>query len=263
MDANDAKVISPGTLEFELQPVGYYQVLSEELGHYLVAPSLMGYVGITEDADFIYLTRGFALLDDDPEQVRYRTWENQIAFRFLVVRGRYSTEGAEGPSLVVQPALMVPNFDAEGEIPGFSLAILLAQQWDAGTLHANVWATRTTWQSFELFLAAAMEGPPDWDVRPLVEVTYVYDTEYGHVLSGTAGSYFDIGDDFTWELGARLGGWEEYAEVEVRVSMWIDAPLAPPSWHPEEASDDDGDGASEPAGDEVAAEASGAQRGER
>lgn len=245
MDANDATVMDPGSIAFELQPVGYYNVLSSENAHYLIAPSIMGYVGITPDADFIFLTRGFAYLGDDPEEVPYRTWETMVAFRFLLVRGRYSTEGAEGPSIVLQGGLMIPNlegqYDGYAEQPGGSAALLLAQQWDAGTLHANVWATLTAWRSFELFAAVAMEGPPDWFIRPLVEVTYVHDTYYGDLLSGTIGTYIDASEDFSFELGARLGAWEDYAELEVRVSSWFDFQLSRQEDDEEDGEDEDED----------------------
>lgn len=256
MDANDAKVVDPGTLEFELQPIGYYNVLSEPDAHYLIAPSLMGYVGITADADFIFLTRGYAYLGEDPEETRYRTWESMLGFRFLLARGRYSTEGAEGPSIVLQVQLMLPNlegqYDGVREQPGAGAAILLGQTWDAGTLHANVWSTLTAWRSYELFVAAAMEGPPDWSVRPLVEVTYVHDTYYGDLLSGTVGTYIDANDDLSFELGARIGGWEDYAELEVRVSMWIDAPLGAYRGQSEEEAEQSAPGSS---GDAAATEA--------
>lgn len=259
MDANDAKVVDPGTLEFELQPVGYYNVLSEPDAHYLIAPSLMGYVGITADADFIFLTRGYVYLGEDPEETRYRTWESMVGFRFLLARGRYSTEGAEGPSIVLQAQLMVPNlegqYDGVREQPGAGAAILLGQTWDVGTLHANVWSTLTTWRSYELFVAAAMEGPPDWSVRPLVEVTYVHDTYYGDLLSGTVGTYIDANDDLSFELGARLGGWEDYAELEVRVSMWIDAPLGAYRGQSEEEAEEGAGDSGDPADGDPAQEA--------
>lgn len=233
MDANDARVITPGTLEFELQPIGYYRVLVYEgeavdTENYLIVPSIMGYVGLTEDADLIFLTRGYYYLDhvQDSPQPLFRTYEAQMGFRLLLLRGAYSTDCIDGPSLVLQPQILVPNLSAPGEVPGFSLALLLGQQWEEwGTLHANIWWNRNADQTWGTFAAVAMEGPPGWDVRPLVEVTYWYDEAFGSLLSGIAGTYIDIGDDFTWELGARVGGWERYAELEVRISMWMDAPL--------------------------------------
>lgn len=267
MDANDARVIEPATLEWELQPIGYYQILSEPNEHYLIMPSLMGYVGLTEDADLIYLVRGYYYLDDQPPdygQPRYRTYEAQMGFRLLVLRGAYSTDCIDGPAIVIQPQILVPNLEAPGELPGASLALLLSWQWEEfGTLHANIWGNRNADQTWGTFAAVAMEGPPTWDVRPLVEVTYWYDEEFGSLLSGTAGTYIDVGSDFTWELGARLGGWEDYAEMEVRISMWMDAPLHPSLSDAEDDpchGDGDGEGEGDPApeapGDAAESEAS-------
>lgn len=233
MDANDARTLDPGTLELELQPIGYFQVLGEEEEHHLVAPSLMLYLGLAERVDLIFLSRGFATLDDVPPSARYRTWESTIALRWLLVDGRYSTEGAEGPSLVLQTGLMLPNVGAQ-ERPGAQLGMLLGQQWDAGTLHANVYATYTSWDSFALFVAVAMEGPPEWPLRPLVEVWYDHDTYYGDLLSGLVGFYADAMDALTLEIGARVGAWAEYAELEIRVSMWMELPRAWGEDEPEE-----------------------------
>lgn len=236
MDANDARVIEPGTLEFELQPIGYYQILSEPNEHYLVVPSLMAYIGLTDRADIIFLTRGFLYLDDQPPdygQPRYRTYEMQIGFRLLVLEGAYSTDCIDGPSIVIQPQLLVPNIEAPGEVPGFSLAVLLAQQWEEfGTIHANVWGNRTANETWGTFLSIAYEGPPNWEVRPLLELEHWFEADYDengdfHMVSGVAGVYIDVGDDFTWELGGRLGGWQDYVEVEARISMWFDVPLHP------------------------------------
>ena len=223
MDANDARTLDSGALELELQPIGYYQVLSEEHEHHLVSPSLMLYLGLAPGLDFIFLSRGFFLTDDLPE-MSYRTWESTVAFRFLLLPGRYSTEGGEGPSIVTQVGVMIPNLNGVGEYPGAQVGLLLAQQWDAGTLHANAWLTYTTWRSTDVFLAAAMEGPPDWDVRPLVEVWFDYDTTYGGLLSGLVGLYLDATEHLTFEVGARIAAWEEYSELEVRASMWIELP---------------------------------------
>lgn len=226
MDANDARTLDPGALEMEVQPIGYFHVLTEDgEEHSLVAPSLMLYLGIDRGVDLIFLTRGFFVVDDEvPAAERYRTWESTIALRVQLVPGRYSTDGIDGPSLVLQTGVMLPNVSGQGEHPGAQLGLLLGQQWDAGTLHANVFATYTTWNSLDLFLAVAMEGPPDWSVRPLVEVWYDHDTYYGELLSGLVGLYVDATEHLTLELGGRIGGWDGYTELEARVSMWCSLP---------------------------------------
>ncbi|MDQ3035316.1 MAG: hypothetical protein M3Y87_23125 [Myxococcota bacterium] len=225
MDANDARTLDPGALEMEVQPLGYFHVLTEDGDeHSLVAPSLMLYLGIDRGVDLIFLTRGFFLVDEVPDATRYRTWESTIALRVQLVPGRYSTDGIDGPSLVLQAGVMLPNVSGQGEHPGAQLGLLLGQQWDAGTLHANVFATYTTWNSFDLFVAVAMEGPPDWSVRPLVEVWYDHDTFYGELLSGLVGLYVDANEHLTLELGGRIGAWDGYTELEARLSMWCSLP---------------------------------------
>ena len=129
---------------------------------------------------------------------------------------------------------MLPNVGAQ-EGPGAQIGLLLGQQWDAGTLHANVFATYTTWDSFDLFVAVAMEGPPEWSVRPLVEVWYDHDTYYGDLLSGLVGFYADTSDVLTLEIGARVGAWEDYTELEIRISAWMELPHV---WGGEDAEEE-------------------------
>lgn len=223
MDANDARTLDAGTLEIEFQPIGYYQVFGEEAEHQLVAPSLMLYLGLTGQVDLIFLSRGFLSLDDVPSSQRYRTWESTVALRWLLLPGRYSTEGIEGPAIALQTGVMLPNVSADERV-GAQIGLLLSQQWDAGTLHANVFATYTTWDAFDLFVAVAMEGPPEWSIRPLVEVWYDHDTYYGDLLSAVLGFYADVAEEASLELGARVGAWEDYTELEIRISMWLELP---------------------------------------
>ena len=94
IDLNDARVVEHGTMELELQPVGYWQTVMGEEEHYLVAPSAQIYWGFGEGWDLLLLTRGWALLDDVPDQSRYALQEQMIATRTLLVDGGYHAIGA-------------------------------------------------------------------------------------------------------------------------------------------------------------------------
>ncbi len=220
IDLNDARVVDPGTVELELQPAGYYQTLLGEQEHYVIAPSAQLYLGLAEGWDVLYLTRGYALLDRPAGQSPYSLREQFVAVRRVLVPGAYNDEQLAGPSLAVQTGVYLPGVEAETGV-GASLALLFAWQTDAGALHANAWLSYTQEQTFDLFISAAVEGPPEWPVRPVAEL-YVDVNDGEPFVSGLLGVIGDvIVDEFSLQAGLRVGGWDGYAELEVRVSSWI------------------------------------------
>ena len=219
IDLNDARVVDPGTMELELQPVGYLQTLVGEEEHYLLAPSAQLYLGVSEGWDLLYVTRGYVLLDDATDQSPYALAEQFIAVRRVLVDGTYNDEDLEGPSLAVQTGVFIPGIEAETGF-GASLALLFAWQTDVGTLHANVWLNYTQDETFDVFGSVAVEGPPGWPVRPTAEL-YVDVDDGEPYVSGLVGAVGDVSDEFSLQGGVRVGGWEDYVDIEVRLSSWI------------------------------------------
>ena len=209
IDANDARVVAPGTMELELQPIGYYQTVIGDEEHYLIAPSAQFYAGLADGWDLLFLTRGYVLLDDDPEQSPYALAEQFLAFRRMIVNGRYDLEEGEGPSLALQMGMFLPGVEAE-EGFGASVALLFAWQWDAGTVHLNAWANYTQDETWNGFFSAVYEAPPDWPVRPTAEIWL--DVDDGEpTISGLIGAVGDVSDEFALQGGVRVGGWEDWS----------------------------------------------------
>lgn len=238
IDLNDARAVAPGTMELELQPCGYTQTLLGEEEHYLVAPSYQWYLGLAEDWDVLYVARGYVLLDDDPEQGPYSYGEQFVALRRVLVNGNYNDEELEGPSLALQMGMYLPGVEAETGL-GASLAILFAWRGDPGTIHANCWLNYTQDQTFDVFTSIAYEGPEAWDVRPWAE--FYVDVDDGEpYVSGLVGAYWTVTDEFGLQGGVRVGGWEDYAELEVRLSSWIYWELVPQD-EEEDGEEEDGE----------------------
>lgn len=219
IDANDARVVAPGSMELELQPIGYYQTLIGEEGHYLIAPSLQLYVGLAEDWDLLYLTRGYVALDGTPDVSPYSLAEQFVAVRRMIVHGRYDQEEGEGPSLALQTGIFLPGIEAETGV-GASVALLFAWSGDPGTLHLNAWLNYTQDATWDFFGSVVLEGPADWPVRPTVELWADID-DGAPTVSGLIGAVGSVTDEFCIQAGARVGGWEDALELEVRLSTWI------------------------------------------
>lgn len=225
IETNDARVADHGTFEIELAPIGYRQLVLGDEVHELIVPSMQIYLGIAPGWDVIYLTRGYAPLDGDPTQSAFALADQMIAFRTMLVRGRYSDEGSyDGPSLTLQTGVLLPGIAAETGF-GATIALLFAQQWDAGTLHLNAWVDVTHDRALNVFLTSAMEGPDAWTVRPVVEVWIDLVLDGEPMLSGLIGAVWDVSDDFALQAGVRMGGWEGWLDVEARLSAYWVVPL--------------------------------------
>ena len=238
MDAFDARVADYGTLEIEVQPAGYFLVDSEGLQHYLVAPSIILYLGFAERLDLVVASRGFLLLNEVEGLQAYHSRESAVSLRWLLLEGAYND--GEGPSLAIQTGVLLPNFGVDPtQSVGAQVGALFAQTTDMGTVHVNQWISRTAWESWDLFVPVAYEGPGDWPVRPLVEVWLDYDTHPelgGTLLSLLLGAYVDLSETLTVGAGVRHANWSgEYSELEVRLSLWWQLPI----WESEPSVSDD------------------------
>lgn len=243
VDANDARVVAPGTLELELQPAGYFQILVGDEEYYLLAPSAQIYAGLAERWDMLLLTRGYVGLGPTTRQSPYALAEQFLAFRALLVDGSYSSEGErDGPSLALQMGVFLPGVEAETGF-GSSLALLFAWQADVGTFHANAWTNFTQDGTFNFFASVVLEGPPAWSVRPVVEIWA--DVDDGETtLSGLLGVIGDVSDEFALQAGVRVGGSDGYLDLEVRLSSWIYWEPTPAEASAEEDEEEhDGNGA--------------------
>lgn len=219
IDSNDARVVDRGTFEAELQPIGYYQLVLGDEEHTIIAPSMQLYLGIAEGWDVLFLTRGFGLLEPPPGQSAYGLAEQMIAFRAMLRHGAYSDDDADGPSVTLQVGALLPGIEADPGV-GASIALLVSQQWDVLTLHFNAWANLTRDRTLELFFSTYIEAPYSWTVRPTAELWFdLFDGQ--PMISGLIGALVDVDpDDFLLQAGVRVGGWDGWADLEVRVSMW-------------------------------------------
>lgn len=220
IDANDARVVDHGTFEAEAQPIGYYQLVLGGEDHTLVAPSMQLYLGIAEGWDLLWLTRGFGVMEPAPGQSAYSIAEQMLAFRAMLRHGAYSDDDAEGPSVTLQFGVLLPGIEADPGV-GANVALLVSQQWDAGSLHFNAWANYTRERTLELFFTTYFEGPYEWRVRPTAELWIDLVVDGEPMVSGLIGAVIDVDpDDFLIEAGVRVGGWEGWADLEVRLSAW-------------------------------------------
>lgn len=213
-DSNDATTVDPGSLEFELQPVGLYYGAGDDT--YFVLPSFMAYVGLEPGVDILFLARGYKPVGGGG----YSIGDTQALLRFQLRDGNYDGDD-EGASVVLQAGMLLPTYnDAEGV--GFSYALLISHDLGYLTYHANLQVDVRRAPAFGLFASLAIEGPTAWPVRPALE--FYVDVE-GDAVEGSAlaGAIVDLGDNASVMAGARLAQSSDGLIAEGRLSLWFRA----------------------------------------
>ncbi len=221
IDANDANTVDPGTVEMEIQPVGYYATLGDESERYLLTPSTMLYVGLVEGFDLILIGRGYLLLNGDGNGNDYSFTETGGYVRAMLRDGSYWGDES-GPSITLQAGVFLPTYNDGGSGLGGSVALLLSQAWEGVTVHANVQIDHRGAAHPGFFGALVVEGDTRWRVRPTAEVYVDFEGGGGgSIVSGLVGVMADLSDRFQVSAGLRVAGGSAGREMEARLSTWF------------------------------------------
>jgi len=158
-DGTDAAVAETGEMEIELGPVEYLRAGADRS---LLAPNVRinygftpGWEGVLEGIVAHGVTAGLP----------GTSMVANGAFLKGVLR-----EGAlqekPGPSIATEFGILLPGVNDEHGA-GASLAGIISQRWEWGTVHLNAAAALTQQQHADLFIDAIIEGPHEWVVRPV------------------------------------------------------------------------------------------------
>ena len=83
-----------------------------------------------------------------------------------------SLQDQPGPSVATEFGVLLPDSRGPGNT-GASLAAIVSQRWDWGTVHLNVEGLWTRDQHAGAFTSVIVEGPAKWTVRPVAEISTV------------------------------------------------------------------------------------------
>ncbi len=97
-----------------------------------------------------------------------------LAVKGVVRRG--SLQGGEGPSVAIEPELLLPATAGPSEF-GLAAGVIVSQRWPALTVHLNLVPAWSRSHQAAGLVGVIIEGPFDWTVRPVAE-TYV-EAEHG------------------------------------------------------------------------------------
>jgi hypothetical protein len=216
-DGTDAAVAKKGEMEIELQPVGR---LRDEDGTSLIAPATVINYGLSDDWEAVFEAQGQTPLS--PPGPTSLTAAGAF-LKHVLVPG--SLQDKTGPSFATEFGVLLPDSTGNSGV-GASLAGILSQRWDWGTIHLNAETALTRDHHSDLFLGTIVEGPSTWTVRPVAEI--FYENEFGkeRTFSGLIGLIYKVRDDLSFDLGIRHALTDGHPVNEIRAGLTFGFPLS-------------------------------------
>ena len=216
-DGTDAAVAKKGEVEIELQPAGR---LRDESGTSLIAPATVINYGLSEDWEAVFEGHGQTPLS--PPGPTSLTAAGAF-LKHVLVPG--SLQDKTGPSVATEFGVLLPDSTGDSGV-GASLAGIVSQRWDWGTIHLNAETALTRDHHGDLFLDAIIEGPSTWTVRPVAEI--FYENEFGkeQTFSGLVGLIYRVRDDLSFDVAIRHALTGGHPVNEVRAGVTFGFPLS-------------------------------------
>ena len=220
-DGTDAAVAAPGEVEIELQPAGS---LREGDSTTLIAPATVFNYGLSEGWEAVLEGQGQTPLSPSgPTSLR-----SAGAFLKHVLQPG-SLQDKSGPSVATEFGVLLPDSTGNSGV-GASLAGIVSQRWDWGTIHLNAATALTREHHADIFLDGIIEGPSQWSVRPVAE--FFYEKEFGRseTVSGLIGLIWRVRDNLSFDVGLRHALTNSHPVNELRAGLTFAFPLRIVRW---------------------------------
>ena len=216
-DGTDAAVAAKGEMEIELQPAGR---LRDESGTSLIAPATVINYGFAEDWEAVLEGQGQTPLS--PTGPTSLTTAGAF-LKHVVVPG--SLQDKTGPSIATEFGVLLPDSTGNSGV-GASLAGIVSQRWDWGTIHLNAETALTRDHHGDVFLGAILEGPSKWTVRPVAEVFYENELGQEETFSGLVGLIYTVSDNLNFDVAIRHALTNGHPVNEIRAGVTFGFPLS-------------------------------------
>jgi hypothetical protein len=225
-DGTDAAVAAPGEVEIELQPAGR---IRDETGTSLIAPATVFNYGVSEGWEAVLEGLGQTPLSSPGST------SLMAAGAFLKhVLQPGSLQDKTGPSIATEFGVLLPDSTGVSGV-GASMAGIVSQRWDWGTIHLNAEAALTREHHADLFLGAIVEGPSKWSVRPIAE--FFVERAFGqfNTVSALVGLIWQVRDNLSFDVGLRHALTNGHPVNEVRAGLTFAFPLRMVGDRPQQA----------------------------
>src|SRR5258708_16497182 len=193
-DGTDAAVAESGELEIQLQPAGR---LREGGSTSLIAQTTVINYGLSEGWEAVVEGQGQTPLSPSGPT----SLTSAGAFLKHVLQPG-SLQDKPGPSIATEFGMLLPDSTGSSGV-GASLAGIVSQRWDWGTIHLNAATALTREHHGDLFLGGIIEGPSKWAIRPVAE--FFYEDEFGksETISGLIGLIWRVPDNLSFDVELR------------------------------------------------------------
>ncbi|WMT71444.1 hypothetical protein [Bradyrhizobium sp. Ash2021] len=215
-DGTDAAVAAPGELEIEFQPAG---PLRESGTTTLIAPATVVNYGLSEGWEAVFEGAGQTPLS--PAGPTSLTAAGAF-LKHVLQPG--SLQDKSGPSIATEFGVLLPDSMGSSGV-GASLAGIVSQRWDWGTVHLNAATALTRTHHADIFLGGIVEGPSKWSVRPVAE--FFYEKEFGQseTISALIGLIWRVQDNLSFDVGLRHALRNGHPVNEIRAGLTFGFPL--------------------------------------
>jgi hypothetical protein len=215
-DGTDAAVAAPGEIEIEFQPAGR---LREEGATTLIAPATVINYGLSEGWEAVLQGQGQTPLSPSGPT----SLTSAGAFLKHVLQPG-SLQDKSGPSVATEFGVLLPDSTGNSGV-GASLAGIVSQRWDWGTVHLNAAMALTREHHGDVFLDGIIEGPSKWAVRPVAEVFYENEFGKAETISGLVGLIWKVSNDLSFDVGLRHALTNGHPVNEIRAGLTFGFPL--------------------------------------
>ena len=135
-----------------------------------------------------------------------------------------SLQDKSGPSVATEFGVLLPDSTGNSGV-GASLAGIVSQRWDWGTVHLNAAMALTREHHGDVFLGGIIEGPSKWAVRPVAEVFYENEFGKAETISGLVGLIWKVSNDLSFDVGLRHALTNGHPVNEIRAGLTFGFPL--------------------------------------
>jgi cbb3-type cytochrome oxidase subunit 3 len=217
-NSTDAAVAARGEMEIECGPFGY---IVDADRRFVVIPSAILNVGIAEGWEVVVEGRNFLLVQPMSAGRRDTLRETALSLKGMLREGSLQ-ENHSGPSIAFEAGVLLPGVGADPGV-GASFAGIVSQRWSAITLHVNGELLITREHSLGAFAGAIVEGPSNWVIRPVAEVTLEQDA--GRTTSALIGAIWQVRHNLSLDAGWRVARSEGADVREFRAGFTWAFPL--------------------------------------
>jgi hypothetical protein len=215
-DGTDAAVADKGELEIEFQPAGARRDNGQKT---LVAPATVLNFGLTETWELVL--EGQVETPFSPSGPSVLT-ANGAFLKHVLREG--VLQDKTGPSIATEFGLLLPDSDGSNQL-GASIAGIVSQRYDWGTIHFNGEAALTRDHNADFFLGAILEGPIKWKVRPVAEFFVEDEVNVARTVSGLIGAIWQVNDKLSFDVGFREAITGGHSVSEIRAGFTVGFPL--------------------------------------